>query len=665
MGSPTGPNNEETAIIGINFGNSYASIAVITKEGNAECIANEDGERQIAAAISFHDEELARNQATPQLVKNANNTITGFRNLLGKKFSEIPSSGLGPTLAPSAPLIQHPSLPDTPCYAVEVLVPSPAPLISSRSTSTFTPTPPPSSRPSTQHPTPLATPRSEPIRQTRYITPHDAATLFLKSLHQSAADFLGKVPDGAVVTVPSWFTKSQREAVQGAAKEAGINVMEILDEDAAAASVVLDSENDMNQGKSSDRTTLLVDWGSTDLMVSLLSIRAGLVHVLSSKRSPELGTACTGSIDEVLVKHFAKEFAKKTGESLQVCPSNAKSSRAQTKLALALPHVKRSLTTAITSSTLNSSSQSKSTQISIESLHGGLDFSSALNRTRASGLLSGVFTRFAEVVRTVLDSAGGDGEPWAGRGIWVDTVVWVGGGGRLATAGASAALLASGVLGEDVRDEDVGAPEEALARGCALHGRGIEHTPPSLDVDPRDVPVARRTVGIIVPQPLPSEQPPNGNARHAGDSESKDADLGGQWIPVLPAETPLPCRRTIRFPIMSSPSSDSLDRAVFEVWEISEIVRVLRIPQAQLSDASDDEEAPEDIEERERGIRKEQHLGVIEIPLSPSKPAKKAKEPSGRIVQVRFDMDVNGGLEVRAQQGENEWVTMNVASPAT
>lgn len=66
------------SIVGINFGNSYASIAVFTKvrsipspslghqhllasqEGVAECIANEDGERQIACALAFHREEMVR-----------------------------------------------------------------------------------------------------------------------------------------------------------------------------------------------------------------------------------------------------------------------------------------------------------------------------------------------------------------------------------------------------------------------------------------------------------------------------------------------------------------------------------------------------------------------------------------------------------------------------
>lgn len=56
-------------VVGINYGNSYASIAVFTKEGAggggvAECIANEDGERQIACALSFNGEEIVGPPAT-------------------------------------------------------------------------------------------------------------------------------------------------------------------------------------------------------------------------------------------------------------------------------------------------------------------------------------------------------------------------------------------------------------------------------------------------------------------------------------------------------------------------------------------------------------------------------------------------------------------------
>lgn len=299
-------------------------------------------------------------------------------------------------------------------------------------------------------------------------------------------------------------------------------------------------------------------------------------------------------------------------------------------------------------------------QISIESLQGGLDFSAALNRTRASGLLSGVFTRFVELVRAVLDSAGGEGESWTNRGVWVDTLVWVGGGGRLATAGAGAALVSSAILGEGVLDEDIGAPEEALARGCALHGRGIEHMQLGSDVDPREVSVMRRTVGIILPLMLPSV---NGDCDN-GNAGSNCDDLGGQWISVLPAETPLPARRTIRFPISSSSASEST-RAAFEAWEVSEIVHVRQISQPQLSDASDDDEPPEEMEERERGIHKEKYLGVIDIQLSPSKVIKKSKETKGKVVEMRFDIDVQGVLEVRAREGESDWVTMNIPSATT
>jgi molecular chaperone DnaK (HSP70) len=47
-------------VLGVNFGQSYASIAVIDKEGHPQCIANEEGERQIACAISYAGEQVVR-----------------------------------------------------------------------------------------------------------------------------------------------------------------------------------------------------------------------------------------------------------------------------------------------------------------------------------------------------------------------------------------------------------------------------------------------------------------------------------------------------------------------------------------------------------------------------------------------------------------------------
>ena len=64
----------------------------------------------------------------------------------------------------------------------------------------------------------------------------EVTTLFLKSLLQSAEDFLGKKVDGTVISVPAYFDDAQRAALKKAAEDAGVTVLQLLDE-AGAASV--------------------------------------------------------------------------------------------------------------------------------------------------------------------------------------------------------------------------------------------------------------------------------------------------------------------------------------------------------------------------------------------------------------------------------------------
>lgn len=74
------------AVIGINLGQCYGSIACINQHGRADVIANEDGERQIATRMAFDgDQVYMGNQATPQLVRNNQNVIDQFVNLLGRR----------------------------------------------------------------------------------------------------------------------------------------------------------------------------------------------------------------------------------------------------------------------------------------------------------------------------------------------------------------------------------------------------------------------------------------------------------------------------------------------------------------------------------------------------------------------------------------------------
>ncbi len=91
--------DEESAsrvAIGISFGNSYSSIAC-TIASDAKVIANEDGDRQIPSILSYiNGEEYHGSQAKALLIRNPKNTITSFRDFLGKKcvdlYPSIPSS---------------------------------------------------------------------------------------------------------------------------------------------------------------------------------------------------------------------------------------------------------------------------------------------------------------------------------------------------------------------------------------------------------------------------------------------------------------------------------------------------------------------------------------------------------------------------------------------
>ena len=76
---------DQQVAIGISFGNSYSSIACI-QGGDAQVIANEEGDRQIPTVLSYvGGEEFQGTQAKSQLVRNASNTCAGFRDYLGKK----------------------------------------------------------------------------------------------------------------------------------------------------------------------------------------------------------------------------------------------------------------------------------------------------------------------------------------------------------------------------------------------------------------------------------------------------------------------------------------------------------------------------------------------------------------------------------------------------
>ncbi|KAF8154933.1 Hsp70 protein-domain-containing protein [Crassisporium funariophilum] len=609
-------------VVGINFGNSYASIA----EGLAESIANEDGERQIACAIAFHGEEMyIGNQAKQQLVKNSKNTIMGFRNLLGKKFSEIPQSQ--PTT--SASVIQHPDISDEPAYRVEILQPAPKPLPPSNVTSAYT-------TPAASH---APTPRSEPTPAERVLSVSEVTTIFIKSLVQSAEDFLGKKIEGAVISVPADFTDAQRNALEKAATDAGVNVLQLLDEAGAAAATTTTDlwSTELQQ----DRTQLVIDVGASSLSLSLLSVREGLTYILASSHSSKVGG---DQIDDKLIKFFATDFVKKSKTPLAVCPStDIADKRAEAKLRLAIEHTKRTISASPGAATC-----------SVESLKDGMDYTGSINRMRFDMVVSTVYAAVAEGVAALLADAGVDSHD-------VDEIVYV--GGTTCLPGLDERLCLSGGFREDVETPfargtvvggGVGDPTTILARGCAAQAALIESINKSeaelreafsRETKANQVKATTRTLGVLFPN-------------------DSDKEVGGTWIPVVQKETALPVRRIVSF---DAEVTESSKRIAFEIWEVKEGIRIEKvIPDKQDSD-DDDEEEEDEIEVKHRTLSKEVLLGALEAQAKLDIQTKGKGKDKGKWftrLEVQFVIGIDGDLAVDVKEVGDGGATAQLRVPA-
>ncbi|KAJ7460612.1 Hsp70 protein-domain-containing protein [Mycena latifolia] len=602
------------AVVGINFGNAYASIAVYTKEGLAECIANENGERQIACAIAFQGEEIyIGNQAMPQLVKNAQNTITGFRNLLGKKFSEIDQS----IAATSAPIIQHPTEADTPAYKVEVLQPAPTPLPTSTSNT-----------PAASH---AATPRSEPMPATRILTPQEVTTMFLSSLLQSASDFLGKPILGAVITAPSFFTQTQKDALKKAAEAAGVRVLQLLDE---ASAVLTATTSPQWPGGAEDRTQLIVDVGASSLSLSVIALRSGLGYILGSRTTTNAANIGGDALSSLLVKHFAKEFTKKTKTALPQPPSTKEDIRATAKLLLALEYTKRTL-----------SASPAPASLSVESLHSGLDYTATIARMRFDLLASPVYTAISSGIKSLLESIPVDPHD-------IDEIVYV--GGTACLPGLDSHLLTSVGFSEDVQSAfsnatmgsgAIGDPTGVLSIGCALQAAlllGIPEDSPELVQafeQAEEIRTTSRTIGMLFPT--------------LGTDDSNG--LGGMYISVIHKHTPLPARRIFEVEVtLSGGEGDKATKFGFEVWEVEEGIKVEKVapPKSDLPPSSDDEEdEPEEV--KTKTTTKRNFLGTLFGETKGTAVKDKTKKGTYiAAIQIEFVLGTDGVLLVEARDSK-------------
>ncbi len=138
-------------------------------------------------------------------------------------------------------------------------------------------------------------------------SPQEISAMVLTKLKTDAEAFLGQKVTQAVITVPAYFTDSQRQATKDAGKIAGLEVLRIVNEPTAAALAYgLDKE--------SDQKIMIYDLGGGTFDVSILEIGDGVVEVLATAGNNRLGG---DDFDNRVAKWIVEEFKKENGVDIQ------------------------------------------------------------------------------------------------------------------------------------------------------------------------------------------------------------------------------------------------------------------------------------------------------------------------------------------------------------
>jgi molecular chaperone DnaK len=137
-------------------------------------------------------------------------------------------------------------------------------------------------------------------------TPQEISAMILQKLKTDAESYLGTTVTEAVITVPAYFTDSQRQATKDAGKIAGLDVKRIINEPTAAALAYgLDKEN--------DQKIMVYDLGGGTFDVSILEIGDGVIEVLATAGNNRLGG---DDFDEAVMNYLLAEFKKESGIDL-------------------------------------------------------------------------------------------------------------------------------------------------------------------------------------------------------------------------------------------------------------------------------------------------------------------------------------------------------------
>lgn len=449
--------NFET-VIGISFGNANSFIS-FQKDNKVEVIANLDGDRAIPSMISYTgSDELHGAQAKAQLIRNSKNTVTNFRDFIGKKLAEI-----DPTFnrRSACPVEKDGNI----SFSLKI----------------------------------------NNTNETETISNDNIVKRHLSRLKDAASDYIGKKIDGAVITVPTDWTETQREALVEIAGKADLAIMQVINEPTAELLAHVAARLSNKTG-TLDKVFAVIDVGGTRTDGAIITYRGGIFTVIATQHDYELGGY---RLDEAIAKYVSNQFQKK----FKINPLDEP--RSVAKLLVESESVKKTL------------SNTSSATFAVESLTNGIDFHLPINRLRFETFNKLVFDSIDSFVQTLLKRAGLEA-------LDIDEVLIAGGSAFVPKIASTVAAIfdkSTPVIAPSLDTKAIN-PDELAVRGAALQASLIsmysqEEIKESLQPIVTTVPHTVKPIGVIV-QALVTKHDENDTA----------------FVPIIEPNTSLPFRKS-------------------------------------------------------------------------------------------------------------------------
>ena len=240
-------------IIGIDLGTTNSCVAVM--EGNEpSVIINNEGQRTTPSIVAFTEggERKIGNPAKRQAITNPHKTIFSIKRFMGEKYSQV----TGDIARVPYKVVKGDN--DTPRVDIDG----------------------------------------------RLYSPQEISAMILQKMKKTAEEYLGQEVTEAVITVPAYFSDSQRQATKEAGQIAGLDVKRIINEPTAAALAYgLDKQN-------KDMKIAVYDLGGGTFDISIMDLGDGMFEVLSTNGDTHLGG---DDFDQVIIDWLAAEFASENG----------------------------------------------------------------------------------------------------------------------------------------------------------------------------------------------------------------------------------------------------------------------------------------------------------------------------------------------------------------